>query len=195
MPPGVSFDWAEDLWHEKFDNTNVELLAELQRLLDELERLICQQSERQDGNFHDDNGSFKGCLAKVAPVFTQDADEATRKELLRMVKQGGGFVEQLLIATITVRSTLASLIKYLVHKLTVTGAGHVNQSRRLEERRDEGDTCSRSSSFYQKQGKRSHSSTSSWESLGQTRGRIHGGPRASIRLKLMSSIPLFRKQS
>ena len=34
--------------------TNVEMLAELQRLLDELESLICQQSEHhQDGKFHD----------------------------------------------------------------------------------------------------------------------------------------------
>ena len=106
-----------------------------------------------------DNGPFKGYLAKAAPVFIQDANEATMKELFRIVKQGGGFAEQLFITAITVHSTLAFLTTYPVHKLTVTGAGHVNQPRRRGERRDEGDTCS--SSSYQKQGKRSYSSTSS----------------------------------
>ena len=71
VPPGMFFDWAEDMWHEELD--------------------------------HDD-GPFKWYLSKAAPVFIEGADAATMKELLRMVKQGGGFAEQLFIAAITVRS-------------------------------------------------------------------------------------------
>ncbi len=33
--------------------TNIEMLTELQRLLDELSWLVCQQSGHQDENFHD----------------------------------------------------------------------------------------------------------------------------------------------
>ena len=49
-----------------------------------------------------DSGPFKVYLTKVAPTLVKGADEATKKEILRMVNQGGGFAEQLFIAVSTV---------------------------------------------------------------------------------------------
>ena len=56
-----------------------------------------------------ENGPFKLYLSKVAPTLLKGADGATRKELVGMVKQGGGFAEQLFIAAVTV-SSLCSII-------------------------------------------------------------------------------------
>ena len=48
-----------------------------------------------------ENGPFKVYLSKVSPMLIKGADEATRKALARMIKQGGGFAEQLFVAAIT----------------------------------------------------------------------------------------------
>ena len=50
-----------------------------------------------------ENGPFKVYMSKVAPTIMREANAATRKELVGMVKQGGGFAEQLFIAAATVR--------------------------------------------------------------------------------------------
>lgn len=50
------------------------------------------------------NGPFKVYLSKVAPMLMKGADDATKKDLVRMIKQGGGFAEQLFIAATTVTS-------------------------------------------------------------------------------------------
>lgn len=57
-----------------------------------------------------DNGPFKVYLTKVAPMLVKGADEATKKEILRMVNQGGGFAEQLFIAVSTVSFALLERI-------------------------------------------------------------------------------------
>ena len=69
VPPGVFFDWAEDMYYEEIDH---------------------------------EKGPFKVYLAKVAPTLMKGADEATKKALSHMIKQGGGFAEQLFIAATTV---------------------------------------------------------------------------------------------
>ena len=51
-----------------------------------------------------ENGPFKVYLSRVAPTLVKGADEATMKELVGMVKHGGGFAEQLFIAAATVSS-------------------------------------------------------------------------------------------
>lgn len=51
-----------------------------------------------------EKGPFKVYMSKVAPTLLKGADAATMKELVRMVKHGGGFAEQLFIAAITVSS-------------------------------------------------------------------------------------------
>lgn len=51
-----------------------------------------------------ENGPFKVYLAKVAPTLMKGVDEATKKALSHMIKQGGGFAEQLFIAAATVSS-------------------------------------------------------------------------------------------
>ncbi|CAD6590624.1 MAG: hypothetical protein ASARMPRED_004941 [Alectoria sarmentosa] len=48
-----------------------------------------------------DNGPFKVYFSKVAPMLMKGANEATMKDLVRMIKQGGGFAEQLFIAAAT----------------------------------------------------------------------------------------------
>ena len=48
-----------------------------------------------------EHGPFKVYLSKVSPMLIKGADEATRKALARMIKQGGGFAEQLFVAAIT----------------------------------------------------------------------------------------------
>lgn len=48
-----------------------------------------------------ENGPFKVYFSKVAPMFMKGVDEATRKDLVRMVKQGGGFAEQIFVAATT----------------------------------------------------------------------------------------------
>lgn len=49
-----------------------------------------------------EKGPFKIYLSKVAPMLMKAADEATRKDLVKMIKNGGGFAEQLFIAATTV---------------------------------------------------------------------------------------------
>ena len=49
-----------------------------------------------------DNGPFKVYLAKVAPPLMKTADQATMNDLVPMIKQGGGFAEQLFIAAAAV---------------------------------------------------------------------------------------------
>lgn len=51
-----------------------------------------------------DKGPFKLYFSKIAPVLMKGADEATMKDMVRMIKQGGGFAEQLFIAATTVSS-------------------------------------------------------------------------------------------
>ncbi|CAF9938665.1 MAG: hypothetical protein ALECFALPRED_007814 [Alectoria fallacina] len=48
-----------------------------------------------------DNGPFKVYFSKVAPMLMKGANEATWKDLARMVKQGGGFAQQLFVAAAT----------------------------------------------------------------------------------------------
>ena len=68
--------------------TNVEKLAEFQRLLDELERLICQQSEHQDGNFHDIIETMKVVPSKRDNK-TLNAGRAARRSLLSELDPSG----------------------------------------------------------------------------------------------------------
>ena len=49
-----------------------------------------------------ESGPFKVYFSKIAPALVKEADEATMKGLVPMVKQGGGFAEQLFIAAATV---------------------------------------------------------------------------------------------
>ena len=58
-----------------------------------------------------ENGPFKVYLSRVAPTLMKGADEATMREMVRMVKQGGGFAEQLFIAAATVSSLYSNMIK------------------------------------------------------------------------------------
>ena len=57
-----------------------------------------------------EKGPFKVYLSKVAPMLMKAADEATRKDLVRMIKSGGGFAEQLFIAATTVRSLCVMML-------------------------------------------------------------------------------------
>ena len=70
-------------------------------------------------------------------MLMKGANEATMKDLVHMVKQGGGFAQQLFIAAATVSSL--RLMFFLVHKLIGLGVGHANRPYRRQERRGEGE--------------------------------------------------------
>ena len=57
-----------------------------------------------------EQGPFKVYLSKVAPMLMKAADEATRKDLIQMINNGGGFAEQLFIAATTVISLLSMTV-------------------------------------------------------------------------------------
>ena len=56
-----------------------------------------------------ENGPFKVYFSKVAPMLVKEADETTMEGLAPMIKQGGGFAEQLFLATATVQSHRSSV--------------------------------------------------------------------------------------
>ena len=82
IPPGLFFDWAEDMYYEEIDH---------------------------------ENGPFKIYLSRVAPTLVKAADEQTKKDMARMVNQGGGFAEQLFIAVAAVSSVYSIISNLLLY--------------------------------------------------------------------------------
>lgn len=78
-----------------------------------------------------DNGPFKVYLSMVAPMLMKAADEATMKDLVRMIKQGGGFAELLFIAATTV-SSLCLLVFDLA--ANHSGIAYANRPPRSQEK-------------------------------------------------------------
>ena len=127
----LQFLYSDKLLLSKNKNTPVERLGEFRELmslakhyiLPGLQKLVVKLFSRSEilakvppGTFFDwaedmyheeldhENGPFKVYLSKVSPMLMKGVDEATRKDLARMIKQGGGFAEQLFVASATVSS-------------------------------------------------------------------------------------------